>query len=73
MAKLGKLPEVRHATYMVEGLVEGLYMPDRGFSGLPIYLTAEPDRYLRAVYHEPELGELDSFSRSYIASAKARC
>ncbi len=62
VAKLGELPEVRHATYMVEGLVEGLYMPDRGFSGLPIYLIAEPDRYLRSVYHEPELGQLDSFS-----------
>jgi ABC-type antimicrobial peptide transport system permease subunit len=47
---------------MVEGLVEGLYMPDRGFSGLPMYLTAEPDRYLRSVYHEPELGQGDSFS-----------
>ncbi|HET7679833.1 MAG TPA: hypothetical protein VFK79_06820 [Xanthobacteraceae bacterium] len=62
LAELERMPEVRHATYMVEGLVEGLYMPDRGFSGLPMYLTAEPGRYLGSVYHEPELGQLDSFS-----------
>ena len=28
---------------MIEGMVEGLYMPDRGFSGLPIYLTGSTD------------------------------
>ena len=62
LAKLERLPEVRHATYMVEGLVEGLFMPDRGFSGLPIYLIADAGRHLRSVYHEPELGQGESFS-----------
>ena len=55
--KLEQLPEVKHATYMVEGLVEGLFMPDRGFSGLPMYLTADAGRHLRSTYHEPELGQ----------------
>jgi hypothetical protein len=50
------LPEVKRASAMVEGLVEGLYMPDRGFSGLPIYVIPDAKRHLASVYNEPELG-----------------
>ena len=41
---------------MVEGLVEGLYIPDRGFSGLPMYLIADFQRHLQTVYHEAGAG-----------------
>ena len=37
-------------------------MPDRGFSGLPMYLIADSERHLRTVYHEPELGQGEAFS-----------
>src|SRR5262249_34115324 len=47
------LKEVGGAATMIEGLVEGLYMPDRGFSGVPIYLIDDTRNYLKAVYSEP--------------------
>jgi hypothetical protein len=37
-------------------------MPDRGFSGLPVYLMGGADRYLNAVYFEPVLGEQGPFA-----------
>jgi len=37
-------------------------MPDRGFSGLPIYLVHSSQAYLNAVYFEPALGELGPFA-----------
>lgn len=54
--RLDRLPEVKSASAMIEGLVEGLYMPDRGFSGLPVYVIADVKRHLASVYSEPELG-----------------
>jgi hypothetical protein len=62
LAKLERQPEVKHVSYMVEGLVEGLYIPDRGFSGLPMYLIADFQRHLQTVYHEAALGQGESFS-----------
>ncbi len=59
--KLRKLNGVRSANYVVEGLVEGLYMPGRGFSGIPLYLIGNPGEYLEGVYHEPQLGTTSSF------------
>ena len=56
IARIEKEPGVRRVSYLVEGLVEGLFMPDRGFSGLPIYLVPEPERHLAATYSEPALG-----------------
>src|SRR5262249_8500058 len=47
--------------YLVEGLVEGLYMRGYGFNGVPIYLVDRPERYLRTVYYEEALGENGSF------------
>jgi len=60
--KLVALPQVGGAATMVEGLVEGLYMPDRGFSGVPIYLIDNTRNYLKAVYSEPALGENGPFA-----------
>ena len=47
---------VRRVSYLVEGIVEGLFMPDRGFSGLPFYFLPDPARHLEATYSEPALG-----------------
>jgi hypothetical protein len=53
---------VRRVSYLVEGLVDGLFMPDRGFSGLPMYLVPEPKRHLEATYSEPALGQGENFA-----------
>ena len=60
--RLQRLPEVRRVSVMIEGLVEGLFMPDRGFSGLPLYVIADAKRHLASVYSEPELGSGNSFA-----------
>ena len=62
VAKLAALPQVRGVATIIEGLVEGLYMPDRGFSGLPIYLIHDSRAYLSSVYSEPALGEHGPFA-----------
>ncbi len=59
--KLKAQPGVAHIDYMVEGITEGVYMPDRGFSGLPIYLLGDPAAYLAAVHAEQGLGESEPF------------
>jgi hypothetical protein len=61
-SRIAALPQVRDVATMIEGLVEGLYMPDRGFSGVPIYLIDDSRRYLDAIYSEPSLGEQAAFS-----------
>ena len=63
IAKLKALPQVGGLAVIVEGLVEGLYMPDRGFSGLPIYFIDDTIGYLRSVYSEPSLGEQATFAQ----------
>jgi len=60
--RLERLPEIRRVSVMIEGLVEGLFMPDRGFSGLPLYVVADAKRHLASVYSEPELGAGGSFA-----------
>jgi ABC-type lipoprotein release transport system permease subunit len=63
VARLRALPQIRGVAVIVEGLVEGLYMPDRGFSGLPMYLIGDTRGYLDAIYSEPQLGEQAPFGR----------
>ncbi|MBX9738464.1 MAG: hypothetical protein K2X62_00240 [Beijerinckiaceae bacterium] len=55
-------PGVRRVSYLVEGIVEGLFMPDRGFSGLPIYLMGDAERHLSATYSEAALGQNGDFA-----------
>ena len=62
IARIEGEPGVRRVSYLVEGLVEGLFMPDRGFSGLPMYLVPEPARHLEATYSEAALGKGDDFA-----------
>jgi len=62
LSKLRELPEVSGVSELIEGLVEGLYMPDRGFSGVPIYLVGNTPAYLQTVYSEAALGEQAPFT-----------
>lgn len=69
LAKLRTRPEVAGLDYIVEGLVDGLYMPGYGFSGVPIFFINNPDNYMRVARHEGQLGATDSFT-NLIAKAK---
>lgn len=60
--KLEALPQVRSVATVIEGIAEGLYMPDRGFSGMPIYFTGDTKAYLDSIYSEATLGEQSSFA-----------
>ncbi len=62
LKKLEALPQVAAVATVIEGIAEGLYMPDRGFSGLPVYFTGKSDDYLKSVYSEPVLGEHAPFA-----------
>ena len=59
--KLKSQTGVKSIEYMVEGITEGVYMPDRGFSGLPIYLLGDALAYRAAVHAEQGLGESENF------------
>jgi hypothetical protein len=62
VARLNDLKEVKSADYMVEGLVDGIYMPGHGFNSIPIYLVNDPGSYLKNFYFEQSLGASDTFS-----------
>jgi hypothetical protein len=59
--KLKTQAGVQSVNYIVEGITEGVYMPDRGFSGLPIYLLGDAQAYRLAVHAEQGLGESETF------------
>ena len=60
--KLKEKSGVASVEFMIEGITEGVYMPDRGFSGLPLYLLGNPDGYLKAVHAEQALGASEEFN-----------
>jgi hypothetical protein len=62
LAKLKALKQVKSAGFLVEGLVDGLYMPGQGFNSIPIYLVDDPKTYLTDFYHEDALGQSDAFA-----------
>ena len=62
VVKLNGLKEVKSTGYIVEGLVDGLYMPGQGFNSIPIYLVDDPGVYLEHFYHEQALGDSNSFT-----------
>jgi hypothetical protein len=61
LQKMKARPGVADVNFMVEGVTEGVYMPDRGFSGLPLYLIGDPQAYRAAVRAEQALGESENF------------
>lgn len=61
-ARLSALDEVAETAVLVEGLVDGLYMPGYGFSGVPIYLLRDAGAYGRAVSSEAALGTPGGFA-----------
>jgi len=63
VARLERLKEVKSVGTLVEGLVDGLYLPGHGFNSLPIYLVSDAESYLNRVYHERALGESASFDK----------
>ena len=53
---LSRVPGVAATTYMLEGILPNFYLPGHGLSGVPAYLVADVDAYLRIAYSEEELG-----------------
>jgi hypothetical protein len=53
---LSRVPGVAATTYMLEGVLPNFYLPGHGLSGVPAYLIADVDEYLRIAYSEEELG-----------------
>jgi len=56
-ARLSALPQVQSVGTLVEGLVDGLYVPGNGFGSVPLYLVDDASAYLESVYHEEGLGK----------------
>src|SRR5262249_46094424 len=56
VARIRRMPGVAAADYLVESLVDGLFMPDYGFSGIPLYLLNDPKTYVATTVQEPGLG-----------------
>jgi len=54
VARIRQMPGVARADFLVEGLVDGMFMPGYGFSGIPLYLVN--DTYLATAAQEPGLG-----------------
>ncbi len=53
---LARLPGVTGVTHMLEGVLPNFYLPGHGLRGVPVYLVASVDDYLRIAYAEDELG-----------------
>jgi hypothetical protein len=58
---LSRLPGVKATTYMLEGVLPNFYLPGHGLRGVPAYLIADVDEYLRIAYSEDELGVGDRY------------
>jgi ABC-type lipoprotein release transport system permease subunit len=56
VAALEGVRGVAAVTYMLEGVLPNFYLPGHGLRGVPVYLLADVDTYLRTAYAEPELG-----------------
>ncbi len=62
--RLAALPQgdILSVDYLFEALLPGFFFPGYGLSGVPLYLIAEPERYLKTVYFEEKLGVSGRFS-----------
>lgn len=63
IGRLRQVEGVRDATYLIEALLPNFYLPGYGLRGVPLYLVADPSRYLSSVYAEPEVGLSARFDR----------
>ena len=61
IASLGRVAGVRDATYMIEAVLPGFYLPGYGLRGVPMYLLGSADEYRDRVYSEPGIGLSDQF------------
>lgn len=52
---------VRDATYLVEAILQGFYLPGYGLRGVPLYLFGDTAAYQAIVYSEPSVGLTDDF------------
>jgi hypothetical protein len=59
--KLRSQGQIASVNWIVEGITEGVYMPDRGFSGLPVYMLGDASLYNTSVHAEQALGESNGF------------
>ena len=53
---LSRAKGVAATTYMLEGVLPNFYLPGHGLRGVPVYLVADVDEYLRLAYSEDALG-----------------
>ena len=56
LASFRGIPGVRDATYMIEAVLPGFYLPGYGLRGVPLYLLGNVDDYRNRVYSEPRVG-----------------
>jgi hypothetical protein len=69
VASLRGVSGVQDATYMVEAVLPGFYLPGYGLRGVPLYLLGDTDEYRSRVYSEPSVGLTASF-QTILSSAK---
>jgi hypothetical protein len=65
LGRVREVPGVVGATYMVEGVSEGVFVPGYGYNGLPIYLVPDAEAFLSVLYHEEPLAEGGAFSATF--------
>jgi hypothetical protein len=56
LTSLGGVAGVKDATYMIEAVLPGFYLPGYGLRGVPMYLLGSADEYRTRVYSEPSVG-----------------
>jgi hypothetical protein len=56
VTSLRRIAGVKDATYMIESVLPGFYLPGYGLKGVPLYLLGNTDEYRDRVYSEPSVG-----------------
>ncbi len=56
LTSLSRVAGVKDATYMIETVLPGFYLPGYGLRGVPMYLLGSADEYRTRVYSEPSVG-----------------
>jgi hypothetical protein len=62
LGSLGRVAGVKDATYMIEAVLPGFYLPGYGLRGVPMYLLGSADEYRARVYSEPSVGLSAAFA-----------